>query len=140
LQKINDNSPTFAMTVEGERKRLSPIIQEEVYQVARELFRNAFRHAEAQQIEIEIRYDKQQFRLRVRDDGKGMDPSVLTGHGPEGHFGLPGMRERGKLIGGQLVIWSEVGAGTEVELRIPAAAAYAAAAKRSWISDLMAKK
>ena len=50
------------------------------------------------------------------------------------------MRERAKLIGGKLVIWSEVGAGTEVELRIPAAAAYATATKRSWISELLAKK
>jgi signal transduction histidine kinase len=50
------------------------------------------------------------------------------------------MRERGKLIGGKLVIWSEADAGTEVELCIPAAAAYATAAKRSWISELLAKK
>ena len=95
---------------------------------------------QARQVEVEIRYDDQQFRLRVRDDGKGIDPAVLSGQGPEGHFGLPGMRERAKLIGGKLVIWSEVGAGTEVELRIPAAAAYATAAKRSWISELLAKK
>jgi signal transduction histidine kinase len=76
----------------------------------------------------------------VRDDGKGIDPAVLSGHGRAGHFGLPGMRERGKLIGGKLVIWSEVDAGTEVELRIPASAAYATASKGSWISELLAKR
>ena len=99
-----------------------------------------FSHAQAQQVEVEIRYDNEQFRLRVRDDGKGIDPAVLSGQGPEGHYGLPGMRERGKLIGGKLVVWSEVGAGTEVELRIPASTAYATATKRSWMSELLARK
>ncbi len=117
-----------------------PFLRDEIYRIAAESLRNAFRHAQARQVEVEIRYDNQQFRLRVRDDGKGMDTAVLSGQEPEGHYGLPGMRERGKLIGGKLVIWSEVGAGTEVELRIPAAAAYARAAKRSWLSELLSRK
>ena len=52
----------------------------------------------------------------------------------EGHYGLPGMRERATLIGGKLVVWSEVDAGTEVELRVPAGAAYATAQRHSWFS------
>ncbi len=136
----NHAAPAFRVTVEGEPRDLHPILRDEIYRISAEALRNAFNHAEARQVEVEIRYDNQQFRFRVRDDGKGIDPAVLTGQGPEGHFGLPGMRERGKLIGGKLVIWSEVGAGTEVELRIPAAVAYATATKRSWISELLAKK
>ena len=136
----NHAPPAFRVTVEGEPRELHPILRDEIYRIVAEALRNAFRHAQAQQVEVEIRYDKQQFRLRVRDDGKGIDPSILSGDGPEGHFGLPGMRERGKLIGGKLVIWSEVGAGTEMELRIPAAAAYATTSRRSWISELLAKK
>ena len=69
--------------------------------------------------------------LRVRDDGKGVDPAILSSQGSEGHYGLPGMRERATLIGGKLVVWSEVDAGTEVELRIPARTAYATAQRRS---------
>jgi signal transduction histidine kinase/ligand-binding sensor domain-containing protein len=130
----------FRVTVEGESRDLHPILRDEIYRIAAEALRNAFRHAQALQIEVEIRYDNQQFRLRVRDDGKGIDPGVLSGEGPEGHYGLPGMRERAKLIGGKLVIWSQVGAGTEVELRIPAAAAYAKAARRFGLSDLMTRK
>jgi ligand-binding sensor domain-containing protein/signal transduction histidine kinase len=136
----NQAAPGFRATVEGEPRDLHPILRDEIYRIAAEALRNAFRHAEARQVEVEIRYDNQQFRLRVRDDGKGIDTAVLSGQEPEGHYGLPGMRERGKLIGGKLVIWSEVGTGTEVELRIPAAAAYATASKRSWISELLAKK
>jgi len=124
LQKINDNSPTFAMTVEGERKRLSPIIQEEVYQVARELFRNAFRHAEARRIEADIRYDDRVLRLRIRDNGKGIDLKALQ-QGGNGHWGLRGARERAERIGAQLDFWSEAGAGTEVQLTVPATIAYA---------------
>jgi signal transduction histidine kinase len=136
----NQAATAFRVTVEGAPRDLHPILRDEIYRIAAESLRNAFNHAAARQVEVEIRYDNQQFRLRVRDDGKGIDPGILSTHGREGHFGLPGMRERGKLIGGKLVIWSEAGAGTEVELRIPAATAFAAAAKRSWISELLAKK
>ncbi|MGO9432997.1 MAG: ATP-binding protein [Terracidiphilus sp.] len=136
----NQSTPAFRVTVEGEPRGLHPILRDETYRIAAEALRNAFHHAAARQVEVEIRYDNQQFRLRVRDDGKGMDKAVLSGQGREGHYGLPGMRERGKLLGGNLVIWSEVGAGTEVELRVPAASAYVAVAKRSWISRFSAKK
>jgi len=81
-----------------------------------------------------IRYDKEQFRLRVRDDGKGFDPAIPSRQGSEGHYGLPGMRERATLIGGKLVVWSEVDAGTEVELRVHAGKANATMRGRSWLS------
>jgi ligand-binding sensor domain-containing protein len=136
----NQAAPAFRVTVEGEPRDLHPILRDEIYRIAAEALRNAFRHADAQHVEVEIRYDNQEFRLRVRDDGKGMDTAVLSGQGCEGHYGLPGMRERGKLIGGKLVIWSEVGVGAEVELRIPAAAAYPTATKRSWLSRFSGKK
>jgi signal transduction histidine kinase/ligand-binding sensor domain-containing protein len=136
----NPGSPAFRVTVEGDSRELHPILRDEIYRIAGESLRNAFRHAHANQIEVEIRYDDEQFRLRVRDDGKGIDPAVLSAHAPEGHFGLAGMRERAKLIGGKLVVWSEVEAGAEVELRIPAASAYVTVAKRSWISELLIRK
>ena len=95
--------------------------------------RNAFRHSQARQIEVEIRYDNEQFRLRVRDDGKGMGPAILSSHGSDGHYGLPGMRETATIIGGKLVVWSEVDVGTEVEVRVPASTAYATTRRRSWL-------
>ena len=96
-----------------------------MYKIAAEALRNAFRHAQARQVEVEIRYDKEQFRLRVRDDGKGIDAAVLSRQSREGHYGLPGMRERASIMGAKLTVWSEVDAGTEVELRVPASIAYA---------------
>ena len=116
--------PTFRVAVEGTSRNLHPILRDEIYKTAAEALRNAFRHAQARQVEVEIRYDNEQFRLRVRDDGKGIDPAVLSRQRSEGHFGLNGMRERATLIGGELTVWSEVDAGTEVELRVPARTAY----------------
>jgi signal transduction histidine kinase/ligand-binding sensor domain-containing protein len=136
----NHGSPAFHVTVEGDPRDLHPILRDEIYRIVAEALRNAFHHAQAQHVEVELRYDNQQFRLRVRDDGKGIDPAVLSGQGREGHFGLPGMRERAIAIGGKLAVWSELETGTEVELRIPAEAAYAISAKRSWFSGLLSRK
>ena len=124
-QGANRDSAIFRVTVEGERQTLSPILRDEVYRIARELLRNAFHHARARQIEAEIRFDDRLFRLRIRDDGKGIDPRVLQQGERARHWGLPGIRERAKQIGAQLDFWSEAGAGTEVELTIPASVAYA---------------
>lgn len=120
-----DRQPvTFRVAVEGQSRELHPIVRDEIYKIAAEALRNAFHHAKAKQIEVELRYDDE-FRLRVRDDGKGIDPTLLSSDGVEGHYGLRGMRERAAVIKGTLVVWSEVDAGTEVELRIPARIAYA---------------
>jgi signal transduction histidine kinase/ligand-binding sensor domain-containing protein len=132
-QDEKGHSPAFRVTEEGERQTLSPILQDEVYRIARELLRNAFRHADAHQIEAEIRYDYSRLRLRIRDDGKGIDPKVVQEGGRAGHWGLPGIRERSKQIGARLDFWSEAGAGTEVELTVPAAIAYAKASDASGI-------
>ncbi|MGB9431119.1 MAG: two-component regulator propeller domain-containing protein, partial [Candidatus Acidiferrum sp.] len=83
----NRQSAAFRVAVEGEMRNLHPIIRDEVYKIAAEALRNAFRHAQAQQVEVEIRYDDDQFRMRVRDDGKGIDPTVLSGQGSVGHYG-----------------------------------------------------
>jgi len=124
------NSIAFQVHVEGAPRDLHPILRDEVYRITGEGIRNAFRHAEAKQIEVEIHYDERQLRVRVRDDGKGIDPKLLSDDGCEGHFGLRGMRERAKLMGGKFTVWSELGAGTEVELRISGARAYTAPSER----------
>jgi signal transduction histidine kinase len=129
-------SPTLDVAVEGHPRDLHPILRDDIYKIAAEALRNAFRHAQAGRVEVEIRYGDDQFRLRVRDDGKGIDRKVLANEGPEGHFGLRGMPERAALIGGTVAVWSDVGAGTEVELRLPAGIVYAKSRRRPWWSRL----
>jgi len=128
----NHRPLTFRVAVEGQARDFHPIVRDEIYKIAAEALHNAFHHAQAKQVEVEIRYDDE-FRLRVRDDGKGIDAAVLSSHGLEGHYGLRGMRERATLIKGKLAVWSEVNEGTEVELRVPASAAYSTLRKRSWL-------
>jgi signal transduction histidine kinase/ligand-binding sensor domain-containing protein len=132
--------PAVHVTVEGERRELHPILRDEIYKIGVEALRNAFRHAHAARVEVEIRYDTEQFRLRVRDDGQGIDPKVLADQERERHYGLRGMPERAALIGGKLAVWSEVGAGTEVELCLPARIAYTTSLKPTWLSRLLASK
>jgi signal transduction histidine kinase len=130
--------PALRVRVEGHARHLRPIVRDEIYKIAAEALRNSFVHAQAGQVEVEMRYDSDEFRLRVRDDGRGFDQAILAAQGVEGHYGLRGMTERAALIGGKLAVWSEVGAGTEVELRTPASAVYASARSRSWWSRLSA--
>jgi signal transduction histidine kinase/ligand-binding sensor domain-containing protein len=120
----------FHITVEGTVRELDPIVREEVQLVVREALANAYRHANASNIEAEIAYTGEGLTLRVRDDGQGIDDSVLRAGRP-GHFGLLGMRERARKISGHLRIWSKPGAGTEVEIRVPATIAYRQTAPRA---------
>src|SRR5262249_33317960 len=123
-QDSSGSRALFRVTVEGPPRSLSPMLQDEVYRIAREILRNAFRHAQAKRIEAEIRFDSGQLRLRIRDDGIGIDRKVLEEGARAGHWGLPGVRERAKQVGARLDFWSEAGAGTEGELVVPASVAY----------------
>lgn len=121
----NGGSPAFCVTVEGSPRDLEAGLQDGLYRIGREILRNAFRHARAKKIEVEIRYGDQEFRIRFRDDGIGIAPEVLSEGARAGHWGLPGVRERATLAGAQLDFWSEAGAGTEVQVTVPASVAYA---------------
>lgn len=108
----------FRVVVDGERRPLHPVLRDEVYRIGREAAINAFRHAHARKIEMELRYSPRNLTVMVRDDGRGIDPNVLK-TGRDGHFGLVGMRERADRIGAQFRVMSSASAGTEIELSIP---------------------
>lgn len=116
--------PTVRVEVQGTVRPLHPIERDETFRIAAEAMRNAVHHSRGTQIEVELRYDAREFRLRVRDDGCGMDANVLAQGDRAGHFGLRGMRERAALAGGKLTLWTAPEAGMEVELIIPASRAY----------------
>jgi ligand-binding sensor domain-containing protein/signal transduction histidine kinase len=122
---VPDDCPEVRVQVEGTPQILNPIVRDEAYRIGAEALRNAIRHAAARRIEVEIRYGEHHLRVRIRDDGKGIDPVVLGRDHTVGHWGLRGMRERAKLVGSSLEVWSQLGTGTEIELSIPAATAYA---------------
>jgi len=134
LQSGNGAAPCVRVLVEGKQRDLDPVLRDEIYRIAREALRNAFRHAKAKKIEAEITYGDSEFLLHVRDDGMGIAPEVANQGARTGHWGLPGMRERAKSFGGKLEVWTEDGAGTEIALMIPGSLAYGKSAtpKRFW--------
>jgi signal transduction histidine kinase len=134
-----DPPATFRVSTEGAPRDLHPNVRDDIHRIAHEALRNAFRHAQATQIEADITYGESVLRLRIRDDGKGIDPKHLN-TGRDGHWGLAGMRERAQQIGAQLEMWSEIGAGTEVELRIPGSIAYETARGRGGLRLFRKKK
>src|SRR5215469_980130 len=113
----------FRVIVLGSARKLHPLIRDEVYHIGRELLVNAFRHSRASYIEVELDYAPKRFRIVARDNGCGIDTQVLH-TGREGHWGLPGMRERAERVGARLRVWSRVAAGTEVALSVPSSIAF----------------
>jgi len=131
----NVDPPTIEVEVEGGTRQLNPVVRDEAYRIAGEALRNALRHANAQRITVEIKYERRQFRLLVRDDGRGIDDATtVAGH--TGHYGLPGMRERAEVVHGKLEVWSKLNSGTQVELSVPGKIAYSMLTRQPWWSRL----
>ncbi len=118
-----EDAAAFRLVAEGTARELHPIVRDEIYRIAREALRNAFSHARAQHIEVEITSAERLFRMRIRDDGDGIAPGIVEGGRP-GHYGLTGMRERAEQIGAEFSIWSGTNAGTEIDLSIAGPIAY----------------
>jgi ligand-binding sensor domain-containing protein/signal transduction histidine kinase len=114
----------FEVIVNGHSRELNTLAQEELAKIGREALFNAFRHARAGRIEVEIHFGILELRLRFRDDGIGVDPAILRDGSVAGHYGLPSMRERASRIRARLELWSRPGAGSEIEVRIPGTIAY----------------
>jgi signal transduction histidine kinase len=126
--EASESEIALNVMVEGDERPLDPLVRDEIYRIVREALRNSYRHADASSIEAEVIYSPDVFRVRVRDDGRGINPTVVEQGRRAGHWGLPGMRERALKIGGQLALWSELGAGTEVELTVPGSIVYRSSA------------
>lgn len=113
----------FRVVVEGRPRPMHPIIRDEVYRIGREAVVNAFRHSDAENIEVGVEYAGRHLCVTVSDDGRGIDPQVLES-GRDGHWGLSGMRERAEMIGARLTVRSRAASGTEVELLVPGHVAF----------------
>lgn len=112
-----------SVVVVGQQQPLRSRIASEVYRIGKEALVNAFRHSRATRVELELEYAGSELRMRVRDNGCGIDPQVLQ-IGREGHWGLAGMRERATRIGALLKISSSAAHGTEVQLSVSNAVAF----------------
>jgi signal transduction histidine kinase len=123
------------VNVLGEARLLDPIVCDDALSIGREAITNAFTHAEARNIGVEIKYAQNALVLGIRDDGKGIEKESLVGGGSI-HWGIVGMRERAQAMGADLKIRSRAGSGTEIELTVPASIAYPgihAVEERRWV-------
>ncbi|WP_426687940.1 triple tyrosine motif-containing protein [Rhodanobacter ginsengiterrae] len=120
----------FSLTEEGASRPLIPEAAQEILDITREGLRNAFVHANASSVALCMQWRRDGLHVLVRDDGDGIDETVLRDGGRAGHWGLQGMRERAEKIGARLLLRRGDENGTEVSLVVPARAAYASA--RLW--------
>lgn len=122
---LEQESPTtFNLSTHGLPLALHPIVGEESYRIGCEAIINAFRHASAQTVEVRVIYTRHAFHLSVGDDGTGIDPQYLPPNIRPRHWGVFGMLERARKIGGKLSIQRGLTRGTKVHLTVPASTAY----------------
>ena len=120
---VTEGGTTFKVTSMGTLQPINPHLHDEIYRIAREAVRNAYRYAQATTIDVELNYG-QSLTLKVRDDGIGMPAEAAEQARSRGHWGLQGMKERAHCFGGVLRVSSQRSVGTEIELTIPGALAY----------------
>ncbi|MCB0170512.1 MAG: sensor histidine kinase, partial [Anaerolineae bacterium] len=109
------DQPQITLNVVGGNRPLPVRLEMGLYRIAQEGLNNIAQHAGAAQVEIELAITPEQVRLTIEDDGRGFDPTDV----PTGHFGLIGLNERIKLLGGRLILESSPGAGVRIEVTIP---------------------
>lgn len=114
----------FEITANGKRRLLFPEACQQLVDIAREAVRNAHRHARASLVAMTVDYDNTSLRLRIVDDGQGIDPQILAAGQWCDHFGLVGMRERAAQLGARFSLESNHGTGTCITVIVPAGIAF----------------
>jgi signal transduction histidine kinase len=118
-QRLRTGGIPVALTVEGSPRPLAPGVELCAYRVVQEALTNVVKHAPGASAEIRLAYEAHQVTVSVTDDGQGVIPDRVRAGG--GH-GLPGMRERAKLYGGQISVGPQEQGGFAVRLTLPTAA------------------
>ena len=85
------------------------------YRIVQEAVTNALRHAKPRRIEIDAHADRRTLVLEIRDDGAGLPADWQR----PGHFGVRGMRERARMLGGEVRLENIVGGGVRVDATLP---------------------
>ncbi len=116
---IDNNFPPDMVTFEHEMRsdRLSPLIEGAVFRICQEALTNAVKHSSSEKMIVRLRQENAWVRLEVLDQGVGFNPDrQLTNS-----FGLRGIRERARLLGGHALIDSAPGRGTRIAVELPLA-------------------
>lgn len=119
-----DSGLEIRLISEGAPHDIHSLVHEEIERITEEAVRNAINHAQASTLEILVVWEARRLLVAIRDNGVGIPDDVASQGAREGHFGMIGMRERAGRIGGELVVSSRPGRGTEVALSLPGRVAY----------------
>jgi signal transduction histidine kinase len=115
---VDGSSVELVFSTQGEKRPLTEVIEENVLRIGQEALTNVVKHAHASRISITLEMNAGSLRLWVEDDGIGF-VSPSSPHPGGNHFGLLGMSERAKRLGGVVTIDSVSGRGTRIEVEIP---------------------
>ena len=99
--------------VEGEQRAIPAELEEGLFRIAQESLTNAIKHANARNFKATLRISAQNISLSIADDGMGFDPKV-----EHDGLGLMGMKERAEQMGGQFILHSKAGEGTEIAVAL----------------------
>lgn len=120
----DEGTVAFEVTQRGTERLLEAAVVDELLRIGSEAIVNAFRHARASRVSVELAYLRRRLEVAVRDDGLGISPAVISADGVPGHWGVRGMRERAMRIGAQLHITRPAEGGTQALVCVPARRAY----------------
>jgi signal transduction histidine kinase len=109
---------TCEVTVQGSPRRFNPDGEVAVFRIIQEALNNIEAHAHAQHAQIRLTWGASELRVEIADDGNGFDVGEVKEQ-TRTHLGLIGMEERAESVGGALQMRSEIGAGTQISLRLP---------------------
>jgi signal transduction histidine kinase len=124
LELSSNTTTSFSAMKRGRVRALSAAAWDEIFGIAREAVRNAFKHSGGQHIEAVVTYGSSDFSVQIRDDGCGISRYEREDAGAEGHFGLRGMRERAVGLRATLKIETREAQGTTVNLLVPSRRVY----------------
>ena len=129
---VQQVSEEFGVPVEyhvaGNAFDLDQSTAHELLMVVREALHNAIRHGQPARVHVNVDFESNELTVEIRDDGRGFDPALASAS-PNGHYGLIGMRERMKRLGGKLILNSRVGSGTVLTMHLPSRASVTEAAR-----------
>lgn len=100
----------------GPACRLPEVLEENLLRIAQEALTNIAKHATASRVEIRLSFALDRVTLEIVDNGVGFDPARPA---KDGHFGVVGMRERIKRVGGTFSLTSAPRAGTRIVIEVP---------------------
>lgn len=115
LERFRSETPiTLEFSHSGTPRQVNGIAEDNLTRIAQQAITNALQHSQASRIRVELKFNKNELKLRVTDNGKGFDASSV-----KDGFGLKSMGERAKELGGKFNLATKPGKGTQIEVQVP---------------------